>query len=333
MRGENVLKPRIFVTQLIPDTVKVYLEDYFTVEIWEQQEVIAKDILYEKIQATEGLLTSGIIINEELLSQAPKLKVVSNISVGYNNFDTNAMRKSGIIGTHTPGVLDETVTDLIFGLMLSTARRINELHTYMKNGEWASGDDNHLFGIDVFGQTLGIIGLGRIGESIVRRSVSGFNMNVLYHNRSRKPELEQKWGVKYEEMEGLLTKSDFVIVMTPLNKDTIHLIGEKQFDLMKNTAIFINASRGPIIDEQALIDALVNKKIFAAGLDVFEQEPINPTNPLLKLDNVVLTPHIGSATKKTREEMAQLAAENLVDVIIHKKHSNVVNELKTVVKI
>ena len=326
------MKPSIFVTQLIPDTVKVYLENYFTVEIWEQQEVIPKETLYEKIQASEGLLTSGIKINEELLFQAANLKVVSNISVGYNNFDTDAMKKRGIIGTNTPGVLDETVTDLIFGLMLSTARRIPELDSYMRNGKWASGNDRHLFGLDVYGKTLGIIGLGRIGESIVKRSVSGFNMNVLYHNRNRKPELEQKWGVQYEEMEDLLTKSDFVIVMTPLTKETTHLIGKKQFELMKDTAIFINASRGPIVDEQALIDALENKKIFAAGLDVFEQEPINPKNPLLKLDNVVVTPHIGSATTRTRKDMAQLAAENLVDALIHKKHSNVVNELKAVVK-
>jgi len=243
------------------------------------------------------------------------------------------MKKNGIIGTHTRGVLDETVTDLIFGLMLSTARRINELDTYMRNGEWTSGNDRHLYGLDVYGQTLGIIGLGRIGESIVRRAVSGFNMDVLYHNRSRKPELEQNLGVQYEAMEELLTKSDFVIVMTPLTKETTHLIGKKEFELMKDTAIFINASRGPIVDEKALIDALENKKIFAAGLDVFEQEPINPANPLLKLDNVVLTPHIGSATKRTREDMAKLAAENVVNVIIHNKHSNVVNELKTVTKI
>ncbi|QBP42484.1 2-hydroxyacid dehydrogenase [Paenisporosarcina antarctica] len=333
MRGVNVLKPKIFVTQLIPDTVKVYLENYFTVEIWEQQEIIPRETLYKKIQESEGLLTAGIEINQELLSQAINLKVVSNISVGYNNFDIEVMKENGIIGTNTQGVLDETVTDLIFGLMLSTARRINELDTYMRNGEWTSGDDRNLFGMDVYGQTLGIIGLGRIGESIVHRAVSGFNMDVLYHNRSRKTELEKQWGVQYEQMEDVLTKSDFVIVMTPLNKDTFHLIGKKQFELMKDTAIFINASRGPIVDELALIDALDKKKIFAAGLDVFEQEPINSTNPLLKLNNVVLTPHIGSATDKTREEMAQLAAENLVNAIIHKKHSNVVNELKTIVKI
>ncbi|PFG06789.1 D-glycerate dehydrogenase [Bacillus sp. es.034] len=326
------MKPSIFGTQLFPDSVKNYLESYFDLEMWEQPEDIPQELLFEKINGVEGVLTSGIEINDNFLSKAPKLKAVSNISVGYNNFDTAAMKKKGIIGTHTPGILDETVTDLIFGLMLSTARRITELDSYIRSGKWLGGNDRHMFGLDVHGKTLGIIGLGRIGESIVKKSVSGFNMEVLYHNRNRKPEIEQNLGAHYKEMDDLLAKSDFIIIMTPLTKETFHLIGKKEFELMKDTAILINASRGATVDEQALIHALETKKIYGAGLDVFEQEPIHSTNPLLRLDNVVLTPHIGSATESTRKDMAQLAAENLVAALIHNNPSNVVNELRSIVK-
>lgn len=324
------MKPSILVTQLIPDSVRIYLENYFTLDIWGEQEAIPQEKVYEKVHGVEGVLTAGIQINNEFLAQALKLKAVSNISVGYNNFDTAAMNKKGIIGSHTPGVLDDTVSDLIFGLMLSVARRITELDSYMRKGNWLGGNDRDFFGLDVHGKTLGIIGLGRIGESIVKKSVSGFNMDVLYHNRKRKIEIEEKYGIQYELMEDLLAKSDFIIVMTPLTEETFHLIGKKEFELMKDTAIFINASRGQTVDEQALIHALETKKIFGAGLDVFEQEPIHSTNPLLKLDNVVLTPHIGSATERTRKKMAQLAAENLVAALIHKTPTNVVSELRNI---
>ncbi|WP_102348601.1 2-hydroxyacid dehydrogenase [Bacillus sp. Marseille-P3661] len=322
------MKPKILITQPIPESVTNYLKGFFEIECWEQQETIPKGILYENVRDIQGLMNVGIPINEELLSNAPNLKVVSNISAGYNNFSIEDMRNYNVVGTNTPGVLDETVNDLVFGLILSTARRISELDSFMRAGKWQSGDDSHLFGLDVHGRTLGIIGLGRIGESICKRAIHGFGMNVLYHNRSRKSDIEEQLGITYASMDELLSASDFIVLMTPLTKETHHLIGEKEFAKMKNTAIFINASRGPTVDEQALINALKEKQIFGAGLDVFEQEPIDPNNPLLQLENVVLTPHIGSATTFTRENMAKVAAENLVEILINKNYKNVVKEFK-----
>ncbi|NEU30131.1 D-glycerate dehydrogenase [bacterium LRH843] len=321
------MKPKVYVTQAVSENVKSYLESYFDLETWEKKESIPRETLLQKLKDVNGLLNAGIPINEELLSSAPELKIVSNASVGYNNFNIEQMVESGVIGTHTPGTLDETVTDLVFGLMISTARRMVELDAYTRAGKWTGGDDSHFFGLDVFGKTMGIIGLGRIGESIAKRAVNGFNMDVLYHGRSRKLDAEQEIGITYAEMDELLSESDFIIVMTPLTKETHHLIDKKEFEKMKDTAIIINASRGPTVNEKALVDALKEKQIYGAGLDVFDQEPVAPDNPLLKLDNVVLTPHIGSATAATRERMAQVAAENLVNYLIKGKQTNVIKEM------
>jgi gluconate 2-dehydrogenase len=263
----------------------------------------------------QGLFTAGGKIDEELLSHAPQLKVVSNVSVGYNNMDLEAMRAHGVIGTNTPEVLDETVADLVFALILGAARRIAELDQYMKQGKWQKGDDTSLYGLDVHHTTLGIIGMGRIGEAIARRAKLGFLMNVQYYNRNRKPELEARLGVTYQPMNELLRTSDFILLMTPLTDETTHLIGRDQFLIMKPTAIFINASRGKTVDETALIEALQNKQIQAAGLDVYDREPIDALNPLLRMPNVLTLPHIGSATAQTRFDMAMLAAKNLVSAI------------------
>lgn len=225
-----------------------------------------------------------------------------------------------MIGTNTPHVLDETVADLAFGLILASARRIAELDRFVKEGKWEreNGDDPFM-GVDVHHATLGIIGMGRIGEAIARRAKFGFNMDVLYYNRNQKPEVEKEVGVTYSHFEDLLKESDFVLLMTPLTPETRHLIGEKEFKLMKKTAIFINVSRGQTVDEQALITALRNKEIHGAALDVFDQEPVEKDNPLLQMPNVVTTPHIGSATQKTSDAMAMRAAQNMVAVLTGQK--------------
>lgn len=307
------MKPKVFVSQPIAEEVKEYLQQYCEIEVWDKPEPMEREALLKAIEDVDGLITSGRRITENLLNRAPKLKAVSNLSVGYNNFDLNAMKKRNVIGTNTPDVLDETVADLAFALVLTSARRIAELDHYVKAGKWepASGDDPFI-GVDVHHATLGIIGMGRIGEAIARRAALGFNMEVLYHNRNPKPEVEKELGVKYRDLESLLKESDFVLLMTPLTPETQRMIGEKEFKLMKKSAIFINVSRGQTIDEQALIRALENKEIYAAALDVFEQEPVNKDNPLLQMPNVVTTPHIGSATRKTTDAMAMKAARNMV---------------------
>lgn len=321
-------KHKVYIARHIPDEVERYIAEFCDYEKWEQEEDIPRDILMSKLSDKQGVILSGYAVDEELLKNAPKLRVVSNISVGYNNFDLNAMKARNIIGTNTPGVLDDTVADLVFGLILSAARRITELDGYVKSLKWKEDITENLFGMDVHHATLGIIGMGRIGEAIAKRASLGFDMEVLYYNRNRKAEAEKRLNVKYCDFQQLLKLSDFIVLMTPLNKETYHIIDFEEFNMMKKTAIFINASRGQTINEQALIDALQNKKIFGAGLDVYETEPISHDNPLLKLPNVVTLPHIGSATKKTRSDMAMTAAVNLIKALRGEVPPDVVPELK-----
>ena len=317
------MKPKVYIAYPISKNVEAFIAEHCEVLKWAGSGRVPKEILIEEIKEIEGLYTSGSMtmpIGEELLKHAPHLKVVSNVSVGFNNFDLSAMEKHNVIGTNTPEVLNETVADLAFGLLLATARRIPELDRFVKAGNWETTTDYvDLYGKDIHGTTLGIIGMGRIGEAIAKRAKFGFDMDILYHNRHRNSEVEMKYDAEYCSLEALLMKADYVLLMTPLTKETHHLIGEKEFKLMKETAIFINVSRGQTVDEQSLIQALENKEIYGAGLDVFEKEPVNPDNPLLRLPNVVTVPHIGSATAKTEEAMAMRAAENLVAVLTGKE--------------
>ncbi|MFT9848357.1 2-hydroxyacid dehydrogenase [Aneurinibacillus sp. REN35] len=321
------MKPNVFIAKPIPKEVEAYIAEHCDYQKWEQEEPISRNQLLAHIKDVDGLLTTGGKIDSELLEHAPKLKVVSNISVGYNNFDIKAMKARNVMGTHTPSVLDETVADLVFALILSTARRIPELDRYVKEGKWNNKNDELLFGVDVHSATLGIIGMGRIGEAIARRAKCGFAMEVLYHNRSRKVEVEEKLGVQYRLLENLLQESDFVVLMIPLTDESIHFMGREQFMLMKDSAVFINASRGKTVDETALIEALQSNQIRAAGLDVFYEEPTSPDNPLLAMSNVVALPHIGSATRKTRFDMALLAAKNLVAALKGEESPNLIKEL------
>ncbi|PFR29368.1 bifunctional glyoxylate/hydroxypyruvate reductase B [Bacillus cereus] len=306
------MKPKVYIADRVPKFVETYISEHCEYEKWDSSEKIPREVLLEKVKDKQGLLNFGAKIDEELLQAAPHLKVVSNISVGYDNFDLEAMKRKSIIGTNTPYVLDDTVADLVFALMLATGRRVCELDSYVKQGKWDDEIKKEHFGLDIHHSTIGIIGMGRIGETVAKRAKFGFDMNVLYYNRRRKEEAEQKFDATYCDLNTLLAQSDFIVLLTPLTEETYHLIGEKEFSLMKETAIFINASRGKTVDEAALIEALQQKKIFAAGIDTFTQEPIQKDNPLLSLTNVVTLPHIGSATLKTRNEMAMTAAKNLV---------------------
>lgn len=324
------MKPYVYATKILPKEIQELIEESCTLGMWEGKESISKEALYENVKEAKGLITSGTPIDKELLDHAPSLKVVSNYSVGYDNFDLDEMAKRNVVGTHTPYTLDNTVADLAFALILSSARRISELDRYIRNGKWVEKDSKEIFGTDVHHQTLGIIGMGRIGEAVAKRAKFGFDMEVLYHNRNRKPEAEEKFGVIYQSLDDLLKKSDFVLMITPLTEETYHMIGKEEFKKMKSSAHFINVSRGKTVDEEALIEALTNGTIAGAGLDVFQQEPINEDNPLLEMENVTLAPHIGSATEIVRLNMFKQAAKNTIEVVHGRKAPNPVKELKDI---
>jgi gluconate 2-dehydrogenase len=318
------MKPKLLVLRDLENTIIDYLSNYFEVDY---KPACFKEQLLASLESAEAILNYGLKIDEELIKHAPRLKLVSNISVGYDNFDIIAMKKAGIIGTHTPNVLNDCVVDLTFGLMLSTSRRINELDSAIKKGQWTIKDDINYYGLDVHHKKLGIIGMGRIGEELARRAKLGFSMEVSYYNRRKKSKLEKE-NILWKPLDQLLEESDFVVLLTPLTEKTKNLMNASKFEKMKNTAIFINMSRGATVDEKALYHALKNHTIYAAASDVFVQEPINNNNPLLELDNFTATPHIGSATQETRNAMTQLAIENTIEILINGKMQNVVPELQ-----
>ncbi|MGD9567977.1 MAG: 2-hydroxyacid dehydrogenase [Sedimentibacter sp.] len=322
------MKPKVYIAREIPSFVEEYIAEYCDYEKFQGGDRASYEEILKNIHDKDGLLLAGTKVDKNLLDHAPKLKVVSNIAVGYNNFDTKAMKERNIIGTNTPEVLNDTVADLIFALILASARKVAELDRYVKEGKWNITDFEEMFGKDVHHATLGIIGMGRIGQDVAKRARYGFDMDVLYYNRSRNIEAEEKLGVNYTDINTLLSQSDYVLIMTALTDETYHMIDREQFNLMKKDAIFINASRGATVNEKALIEALEEKKILGAGLDVYEKEPLDKNNPLLKLDNVVLLPHVGSATKKTRSAMAMLAAKNLVKGLYGEIPPNIIPELK-----
>ncbi|MFC0470686.1 2-hydroxyacid dehydrogenase [Halalkalibacter kiskunsagensis] len=306
-------KPKVFVTRPISKEVEGYLTNHCELEVWRGQESITRKIIFQKIVDVEGILTTGDKIDAELLDAAPNLKIVSNIAVGYNNFDLNEMKKRNIMATNAPKTIDNTVADLVLGLMIATARRMTELDNFVKKGLWKKGlDDEELFGTDIFGSKVGIIGLGGIGEAVAKRAKLGFDMEVSYYNRTRREDVEKKLEIKYVTLNHLLQESDFVVLLTPLTKDTIQFMNKEQFERMKKGAIFINASRGMTVNEEALIGALKSGRIKAAGLDVYEKEPISNNHPFLTMPNVVTMPHIGAGTKKARHQLSMVAAENLV---------------------
>lgn len=281
--------------------------------------------LRDALPHADALLGASVKLDAELLDLAPKLKAVSSVSVGVDNYDIEYLTRRGILLTNTPDVLTETTADTGFALIMATARRVVELANMVRDGQWKQNIGPQHFGSDVHGKTLGIIGMGRIGEAVAQRGHFGFGMPVLYHSHSPKPAVEARFDARYRSLEDLLREADFVCLTVPLTAETEGLIGAEQFALMRPETIFINIARGKVVDEQALIAALQNGQIRAAGLDVFEQEPVSPDSPLLKMDNVVATPHMGSATHETREAMARCAVDNLLAALAGERPKDLVN--------
>lgn len=306
------MKPKVIVYKKMDKKVLDFIQDTCDVVYFEDLESETDPAFLQELNDAQGILGSGLKVDKNLLDQAPRLKMVCNTSVGYDNLDLAEMTERGIMATNTPDVLNDTVADTIFGLLLSAARRIPELDHWVKNGQWKSNLGEEWFGVDVHHKVLGIIGMGGVGTALAKRAHLGFDMQILYHNRSRNEKAERDYGATYCSLDELLKQSDFVCLMTPLTPLTEKMIGKREFELMKETAVFVNASRGKTVDEEALIHALEAGQILAAGLDVFVQEPVQPENPLLSMKNVVTLPHIGSATYETRLKMAMLGAANLV---------------------
>lgn len=310
----------------VSEAVRDKLAKKYNVDYFENYEYIDDERFRIALEEAVGVIGLELKVTNELLGLAPNLKIVSNVSVGYDNLDIDAMTKYGVMATNTPGVLTDTVADAVVGLMLATARRIPELDQFVKRGEWKEYLRYDQFGTDVHHKTVGIIGMGGIGQEVAKRCFLGFNMNVLYYNRSRKFKIEQLYEATYCSLEELLTQSDYIVLMVPYTPDTEKMIGKKEFAMMKDSAIFINASRGKNIDEIALFDALKKGELLGAGIDVFVEEPVPKSNPLLALPNIVTTPHIGAATIENELVMSQLAAENLLRGLAGLEPPNLINK-------
>ncbi|UTT42842.1 2-hydroxyacid dehydrogenase [Exiguobacterium aurantiacum] len=310
------MKKRIYITRRLPEEAVAPLRDKYEVQMWEEEaKSVPRDVLLKEASSAHALWTMlSDTIDREVIEQAPQLEVISNLAVGYNNIDIEAAKERGIIVTNTPDVLTETTADLAFGLMMMTARRLGEAERDLRAGEWKSWTPMGYVGMDLYRAKLGIIGMGRIGEAVARRA-RGFDMDVLYHNRTRRHESESMYGFVYAELDELLEQSDFVVVLAPLTEETRGMLGADEFAKMKETAVFINVARGEIIDEKALYEALKERRIWAAGLDVFAKEPVAMDHPLLTLPNVTTLPHIGSASIKTRLAMMALNRDAIVNVL------------------
>ena len=278
----------------------------------------------EALPHAHGLIGVGRKLGRKQLENAKQLEVVSSVSVGYDNYDVDYFNERGIMLTNTPDVLTESTADLGFTLIMSTARRVAELDAWTKAGQWQASVPPALFGSDVHGKTLGIVGMGNIGAAVARRGRLGFNMPILYSGNSRKAELEHELGAQFRTLDQLLAESDFVCLVVPLSEKTKHLISHRELGLMKKSAILVNISRGPVVDEPALIEALQNGTIRGAGLDVYEKEPLSES-PLFQLKNAVTLPHIGSATHETREAMANRALANLRSALLGERPQDLVN--------
>ena len=279
------------------------------------------------LPSAHGLLGASLRLDAELLDLAPRLEAVSSVSVGVDNYDIDYLTGRNILLSNTPDVLTETTADTGFALILATARRVVELANLVRGGQWNHNIGPLHFGSDVHGKTLGIIGMGRIGEALAQRGHFGFGMPVIYHSNNPKPAVEKRFNAQYRSLPQLLQQADFICLTLPLTAQTQGLIGAEEFALMRPESIFINISRGKVVDENAMIAALQQRQIRAAGLDVFEREPLQHDSPLLHLDNVVATPHIGSATHETREAMARCAVDNLLAALAGERPANLVNEV------
>jgi glyoxylate reductase len=319
-----MVKPKVLATRPLFPAAQQILNASCEVDYWTQPERISKEDLFRRIQDKEGLvclLTEKV--NEELLAAATKLRIAANVAVGYDNITVADCTKRGVAATNTPGVLDETTADFAWTLLMAVARRLGEGEALARSGEWKGWDLDQLVGADVWGKTLGLVGFGRIGRAVARRA-AGFQMRVIYHDAVRVPlDVERGFHAEYRDLSALLGESDFVSVHVPLLPETRGLFNAKTFSQMKPTSFLINTSRGPVVDEAALVQALESKKIAGAALDVYEKEPL--IQPGLKRPNVVLAPHIASASLETRTKMACIAAQNVVALFKGQRPPNILN--------
>ncbi len=317
-------KPKVFATHSLFEAARQILQASWDVEYWAKPQRPPRADLLRRVKDKQGLvclLTEKI--NDELLQAAPKLQIAANVAVGFDNIDVAACTKRGVVATNTPGVLDETTADFAWTLLMAVARRLGEGEALARSGKWKGWDLDQLVGADVWGKTLGIVGFGRIGRAVARRA-AGFQMKVIYTDALRvSAEVEKELKAKFRDMNTLLGESDFISVHVPLLPETRGLFDAAKFHRMKPTAFLINTSRGPVVDEAALVAALEERKIAGAGLDVYENEPF--IHPGLKRANVVLAPHIASASLETRTKMACIAAENVTAIFKGQRPPNLLN--------
>ncbi|SEL94566.1 2-hydroxyacid dehydrogenase [Halomonas daqiaonensis] len=324
--GETSRPWRVVAVRRLSEAQLAELSAVADVEYFEEVTDENRADFLAALSRAHGLIGGKLELDEAMLTEAPALQVVSTISVGYDHLPLAAMNRRGILLCNTPNVLTETTADTAFALIMATQRRLVELANRVRDGEWQTHVGREHFGVDVHGKTLGIVGAGRIGAAIARRGAMGFGMPILYTAASSKPELEASLGARRLELDALLAESDIVCLSVPYNDDTHHLIDAAALARMKPSAALINVARGKVVDEPALIEALQRGGIRAAGLDVFAEEPLLARSPLTAMDNVVATPHIGSATHETREAMAQLAVDNLVGALAGDGPLTAINE-------
>ena len=316
---------KVFVSRLIPERGLKKVKAATDTEVWNSDLPPPADVLLDKAKECDGLLSLLTDkIDGDFMDACPRLKVIANLAVGFDNIDIPAATKRGVIVGNTPGVLTDTTADFAWTLLMAAARRLTEGERYVRDGKWTTWGPLLLRGQDIHHATLGLVGLGRIGSEMARRA-QGFSMQVLYHDVVRREDLEQSMGIRHVDMDTLLNESDFVSVHVPLFKETYHLINDSAFAKMKNSAVLVNSARGPIVDPKALYDALSTGQIFAAGLDVTEPEPITMDDPLLTLENCVIAPHIASGSVETREQMSDVAAENILAGLAGKQGPAIVN--------
>ncbi len=326
-------KPKVYITREIPERGLRTIKQHFDSVVWLKRPPPPKNVIKENTREVDALVSLlSDEIDAEIFDAARELKIVSQLAVGFDNIDVKEATKRGIYVTNTPGVLTETTADFAWALLMAVARRVVEADKYVRAGDWKVGwHPNMLLGRDVYGETIGIVGAGRIGCAVARRA-RGFDMKILYYDVVPRPDLEKELGARRMDLDELLEESDFVSVHVPLMKATHHLINADKLKLMKETAYIINNSRGPVIDEKALYRALKEGTIAGAAIDVFEQEPTPKDNPLLELENVIVTPHISSSSHKTRSKMAEMVAENLVAFFEGRNPPNLVNPEVTKVR-
>ena len=320
-----MVKPIVFVTRGLPGGAVDLLAQHTDRLVWEEELPPPRRELLRQATRCHGLITLLTDrVDDELLEGAPHLVAVSNMATGFDNIDIAAASRRSVLVTRTPGVLSETTADFAFALLLAAARRVTEAERYVRAGRWKTWGPSTLLGRDVFGATLGIVGLGGVGTEVAKRA-RGFGMRIMYHDRARKPALERRYGLAFLPLENLLRESDFVTLHAALTPQTRGLIGRRELELMKETAILVNTGRGPLVDQEALHAALKSGRIAGAAVDVTDPEPISADDPLLALDNLVIAPHIASASVATRGRMAMLAAENLLAALAGRMPKDTVN--------